>query len=272
MKLSIITVNLNNAEGLQKTMESVFAQTFSDYEYLIIDGDSTDGSKELIKKHQNELGYWVSEKDEGIYSAMNKGIVKARGEYLLFLNSGDYLFTNFSLFELFQDSEDEDIVYGNVYVIDEEKKWIKTYPSKLSFSFFLGDSLHHQSCIIKRHLFDKLGLYNTEFKIISDWEFCMNAICLHRASYKYLDSCVSVFRRDGFSSLLDNVELFKKERAAVIYKTYQAFIPDYDKAAKTKLELEECKSSLNNINNSRLYKFVKRTANNSFIRIIRNLF
>ena len=90
MKLSIITVNLNNLEGLKKTYESVVSQTFTDYEWLVIDGGSTDGSREFIEQHQDKFAYWCSEPDKGIYNAMNKGIVRAKGEYLNFMNSGDY--------------------------------------------------------------------------------------------------------------------------------------------------------------------------------------
>ncbi len=89
-KLSIITINYNNRSGLQKSMQSVFAQSFTDYEYIIIDGGSTDGSKELIEENSGRLAYWVSESDNGIYHAMNKGILKAKGELLIFLNSGDF--------------------------------------------------------------------------------------------------------------------------------------------------------------------------------------
>ncbi|MEP7170167.1 MAG: glycosyltransferase, partial [Bacteroidota bacterium] len=88
---SIITVNLNNAAGLKKTIESVVTQTFNDVEYIIIDGASTDGSKEVIKNYETKISYWVSEKDTGIYNAMNKAIKKAKAEYCLFLNSGDSL-------------------------------------------------------------------------------------------------------------------------------------------------------------------------------------
>ena len=92
MKLSVITINLNDAEGLQKTLRSVWErQSFTDFEHIVIDGASTDGSVEVIKKYADKLAYWVSEPDKGIYSAMNKGIVRARGEYLLFINSGDWL-------------------------------------------------------------------------------------------------------------------------------------------------------------------------------------
>ena len=95
MKLSIITVNLNNLEGLKKTYESVVCQTFTDYEWLVIDGGSTDGSREFIEQHQDKFAYWCSEPDKGIYNAMNKGIVKAKGEYLNFMNSGDCFASSF---------------------------------------------------------------------------------------------------------------------------------------------------------------------------------
>ena len=93
-KLSIITVNLNKAKGLQKTIESVIFQTFTDYEYIIIDGGSTDGSKQIIEQYADKITYWVSEPDSGIYNGMNKGIKVAKGEYCLFLNSEDYLLSN----------------------------------------------------------------------------------------------------------------------------------------------------------------------------------
>ena len=90
--LSIITVNLNNCDGLQKTIDSVVGQTFTDYEWIVIDGGSMDGSRELIEQYADCLAYWCSEPDNGIYNAMNKGISRATGEWLLFLNSGDSLF------------------------------------------------------------------------------------------------------------------------------------------------------------------------------------
>src|SRR5690606_22317295 len=110
-KLSIVTINLNNLVGLQKTMQSVFNQTFTDYEYIVIDGGSTDGSKEYIEKHTNKLVYWVSEKDGGVYEAMNKGIIKATGEYCNFLNSGDYFWNN-SVLEKSLVHNEVDIFYG----------------------------------------------------------------------------------------------------------------------------------------------------------------
>jgi acetyltransferase-like isoleucine patch superfamily enzyme len=123
MKLSIITINRNNAAGLRKTIESVVSQTYTDFEYIIIDGASTDDSVNIIKEYAEatlpcgeglgERLYWVSEPDKGIYNAMNKGILKANGEYCLFLNSGDWLYDNDVLNDVFSISPTEDIVYGN---------------------------------------------------------------------------------------------------------------------------------------------------------------
>jgi len=112
-KLSIITVNLNNAEGLRKTIESVVTQTFTDFEYIIIDGGSTDGSVEIIKLYADKITYWVSEPDKGIYNGMNKGIMVAKGEYCQFLNSGDWLVNENVLKEVFADV---DIVYGDLKI------------------------------------------------------------------------------------------------------------------------------------------------------------
>src|SRR5690348_5936351 len=115
-RLSLITINLNDLQGLRKTLDSIFTQTFTDYEYIIIDGGSTDGSLEEIKKSQDKLVYWTSEKDEGIYNAMNKGIVKAKGEYTLFMNSGDYLYSEDTLNKVFENANNEDLIYGDAMV------------------------------------------------------------------------------------------------------------------------------------------------------------
>src|SRR6478735_1115877 len=113
IQLSIITINYNNLQGLQKTIESVVSQSFKDFEYIIIDGGSTDGSKVLIEKYSESITYWVSEKDNGIYPAMNKGIQVANGEYLLFLNSGDWFYENTTLSMAIPMLRPFDIVYGN---------------------------------------------------------------------------------------------------------------------------------------------------------------
>src|SRR5574344_2490955 len=112
MKLSIITINYNNAEGLEKTIKSVINQTFTDYEYIIIDGGSTDGSTDIIKKYRENIDYWVSESDKGIYKAMNKGITYTHGEYLNFMNSGDCFHSSTVLNEVARNFNNTDIIIG----------------------------------------------------------------------------------------------------------------------------------------------------------------
>ncbi|MBT8324244.1 MAG: glycosyltransferase, partial [Winogradskyella sp.] len=134
LKLSIITVNFNNAEGLKKTVDSVTAQTWKDFEYIIIDGSSTDGSTEVIKANKNIIDRWVSEPDEGVYQAMNKGISMANGEYLLFLNSGDHFYKDDVLEKFHKELKEQDLIYFNLNVVEGKKDFIKEYPEKLSFA------------------------------------------------------------------------------------------------------------------------------------------
>ena len=131
MKLSIITINLNNKNGLSETISSVIAQTFTDYEYIIIDGQSTDGSLEVIKQNANHINQWISENDHGIYNAMNKGLNLAKGEYCLFLNSGDSLYDSDVLQVLFSQSFTEDIISGGIELYSHTKKWYHCCPIKI---------------------------------------------------------------------------------------------------------------------------------------------
>lgn len=250
VKLSIITINFNNLKGLEKTMKSVLAQTFIDYEYIVIDGGSTDGSEEYIAKNTEKLTYWISEKDKGIYEAMNKGILKANGEYLLFLNSGDYLLNDNSIPKIFESSEGQDIIYGSLIIDYNGEQVVATYPDKLNFSYFLSNTLPHQSSFIKRSLFNSVGLYNEKFKSTSDWEFFIKAICKYNATYKYIPITLSVFHNDGISSKPENQEWIKADKKEALKNHFPVFLDDY---AKLKyLELVERK--LLNIESSRFWK------------------
>jgi glycosyltransferase involved in cell wall biosynthesis len=258
-KLSIITINLNNAEGLQKTMESIFDQTFTDYEYIIIDGGSADGSVDEIKKHESKLSYWISEKDNGIYNAMNKGIAKAKGEYIMFMNSGDYLYSDKTLNEIFKNSNNEDIIYGDAMSVDGNGtlKRVIEYPGQLTFKHFLTKTIHHTSSLIKAELFQKYGLYNEENRIVSDWEFFIKVICLYQVSYKYLNFIFSCFIADGISSQVENREIKLEEKQKVLNKFFPAFLPDYkEDVDKNKLAMENA-ARLRLYKNSRLHKVVE---------------
>lgn len=210
MKLSIITINLNNKQGLERTINSVLSQTYFDkVEYIIIDGGSTDGSKELIEQHKDKLYYWCSELDKGIYNAMNKGIEAATSDYLLFLNSGDYLKENNVLERTFPYLE-YDFVYGNEWKVNERNKspYEAKYPDKLDESFFRRTTLPHQSAFIKAELL-KENHYSEDYKIISDWIFFIEAFRSGK-TYKHMPFIVSVYDCSGFS--YQNINLMQQEK------------------------------------------------------------
>jgi len=259
-KISIITINLNNLKGLKRTMESVFEQTFTDYEYIIIDGCSTDGSKELIEKNQNRFSYWISETDKGIYNAMNKGILRATGAYLLFLNSGDYFYSKRVLMRMIENSNNEDIIYGNLMIDrgERDKNEVKLYPQLLTFKYFFKGTLPHSSSLIKKELFTEVGLYNEENKVVSDWEFFLKAICLFQASYQYVNLIVSCFHPDGISSKRESVQIILNEKQMILNKAFGAFLPDYQSAEKQKQIAVELSNSLNLYKNSRMHRFIEK--------------
>jgi glycosyltransferase involved in cell wall biosynthesis len=164
-KISIITINYNNLEGLKKTVSSVTNQTWKGFQFIIIDGGSNDGSLEYIKTNEDVFDYWVSESDNGVYHAMNKGIKNANGEYLFFLNSGDQFYNKKVLEKNNSFLKEKDIIYFNLKVIDENKVFIKEYPEVLSFSYFVKDTLPHPATFIKKELFDRIGLYDENLRM-----------------------------------------------------------------------------------------------------------
>lgn len=212
MKLSIITINFNNSLGLEKTIRSVISQTFCDFEYIIIDGNSTDGSVDIIIRYSDKINYWISESDSGIYNAMNKGIRQAKGEYILFLNSGDSFKNHesieYSQFYLFS----QDIIYCNLCLVFERSCTVKIYPDKLSMKYFLDDALPHPASFIRRTLFDKYGYYDESYKIVSDWVFFFNVIVLKDGTYKHVNKSISLFTVDGISSNMDNYKTILSEK------------------------------------------------------------
>ena len=267
MKLSIITINYNNAEGLRKTLASVASQTFRDFEHIIVDGGSTDGSVEVIREYADKLaspksspkgkdfntadysslpfregagvGYqvrWISEPDKGIYNAMNKGIeialgkrvvnsfnrsefvedknkgIKmASGEYLLFLNSGDYLVDENVVKNVMNENLQEDIVYGKQMTEkDGTLMPMKFYsPEEMSFCAFLKSTLPHQCTFIRVALFDKIGMYNEQNKIVSDWEWNLVALFRWNVSLREIDVPISVYDTKGISSNQKMYEILK---------------------------------------------------------------
>lgn len=231
-KLSIITINYNNIEGLKRTVESVLNQTWQEFEYIVIDGGSTDGSKEYIESQNDKIDYWVSERDKGVYNAMNKGILQTSGEYLLFLNSGDHFYDNKVLEKNQHVIKDYELIYFNLNVIGEKKQFIKEYPDQLSFAYFLKDNLPHPSIFIKKDLFGKVGLYQEDFKIVSDWKFFIDSVCRYNSKYVHVNKTLTTFYLDGISSLIENKSIIDQEKKIVLQSDYACYMKDLEDVLK----------------------------------------
>jgi glycosyltransferase involved in cell wall biosynthesis len=227
-KTSIITINYNDRPGLKKTIDSVRGQTFRNFEFIIIDGNSSDGSKKLIEENADIITQAISEPDNGIYHAMNKGIRIATGDYLLFLNSGDFLYDT-SVMQKINTMIDGNygIYYGDIIYDEPDHSRTVTFPDQLTFDFFYEQNLSHQASFIKRSLFQELFFYNEEYKIVSDWEFFLYAICKRDVSYKHLDTLVTVYDATGISSNLDNHQMMNIERTQSLHKHFPSFMADY---------------------------------------------
>lgn len=248
MQLSIITINYNNKSGLEETIKSVVSQKYSDFQYIVIDGGSTDGSVDVIKKYSDKISYWISESDKGVYNAMNKGILQAKGEYVLFMNSGDLLKEDISIGRIFDQTNGEDVVYLNVEIVSpNQEPYVKKYPAKLDLLFFIVSNICHQSTFIKRNLFSKYGLYSETMLISSDWAFFLDVICKYRCSYKYIDECLSVFFIGGISSLEENYDLIYKERDACMKENHEQIYTLYKEWESQRSELHKlrCSKSIN---------------------------
>lgn len=225
MKLSIITINFNDCKGLEKTIQSVVSQTYNDFEYIVIDGASSDGSVDVIKKYSDKLTHWVSEPDTGIYNAMNKGTRMALGEYCLYLNSGDFLAADDVLERAFSYNFTEDIVCCNCLDFDDKHEWLKVPPQNVSLFTFYGGSLPHPTAFIKRELLKRLGGYNESYRIMSDWCFFLDAMIKHQSSYRALDVVLTKFNCYGISSTSSIIETDKA--IGYMYANYPRIMEDY---------------------------------------------
>lgn len=228
MLISIITINFNDLAGLKKTMASVLAQTYNNIEYIVIDGGSTDGSREYIEAHKDSLAYWVSEPDTGIYNAMNKGIDKAAGDYLLFLNSGDFLWKNEMINNVSKTlSGGKDLYYGNLLMDYNGNHKESIYPDKLTFSYFYHRGhLPHPATFINRSLFNRVSKFKEDFKIVSDYDFLVSAVCKHNASYEHFDDIITVYDTTGLSANPKYRTLLLKEKELSLRSNFPLFMDD----------------------------------------------
>ena len=232
MRYSIITINFNDKEGLSRTIKSVIDQTFKDFEYIIIDGGSTDGSVDIIKQYADHISYWISEKDKGVYNAMNKGIAQAKGDYLVFMNSGDCFHTP-DILRLMSDYQ-EDIICGKVLKGDT------TIPSghykpTITLVDLMRGSLPHQAMFIKKEVMVKHP-YDENYKILSDWKFCIQALVFDNCSFRNSDVIVADYDISGIST--NSNGLLAKEREIILKELFpQRIIDDYKRMTPVDDEL-----------------------------------
>ena len=287
MKLSIITINYNNAEGLRKTLTSVAAQTYRNIEHIIIDGGSTDDSVDVIREYaerptpnpslQGREIIWISEKDKGIYNAMNKGIEialgkrvvdtfnrsersedknkgisKVTGDYIQILNSGDLLAAPdvtermmAALGAYSQESRAKSqekcpaIIYGNMIKKDYTTGKIigKSREVEYSLRQYYSSTMNHDCCYFRRDLFETYGLYDENLKIVSDWKWFLRTIGLGNVKPVYGDIDVTIFDASGISET--NLALRNQERRQVLEELLPpAALADYDKHAFETMQMD----------------------------------
>lgn len=254
MRYSIITINYNNKDGLRRTIKSVVNQTCKDFDFIIIDGGSTDGSVDVIKEHVAVISYWVSEKDNGVYHAMNKGVAVAKGDYCIFMNSGDCFHFSEALISTMEFQED--IICGKVL------KGNSTTPSghrkpTISLVDLMRGSLPHQAMFIKRELLVKHP-YDERYKILSDWKFCIETIVFGNCSFRNIDTIIANYDTTGIST--NSNGLLPKERELVLNELFPPrILADYKRLTLVDDELLDQSLLLTKTSGAR--KLAKRIIN-----------
>ena len=224
MKLSIITINYNNKAGLQKTIDSVICQTWKDYEWIIIDGGSTDGSKELIEQYQQHFAYWCSEPDKGVYNAMNKGVEHAHGMYVSFMNSGDIFHDGDVLADVFSKALHGDILIGQVRCMGTDLIVNQFTMNTCDIGWQrINEGFCHQGTFSKLALL-KAYPFDENLKIASDWKFWCQTIIFENKSIQNLGIIVADYDMNGMSSDEENDELHRKERELIIKSLFPPII------------------------------------------------
>lgn len=207
--VSIITVVYNGAKHLEQTITSVLNQSYKNIEYIVIDGGSTDSTVDIIKQYENKIDFWQSERDNGIYFAMNKGISLAKGELIGILNADDYYLPNTIEKTIEADKLNHaDIYYGDMRYISESGELLsaaKPHISKMNEM----PAIFHPTCFVRRSVYEKAGMFDTRYKISSDYDFLLR--CLKQNfSFQYIPEVLTCFRIGGMSSsCASNIEGYK---------------------------------------------------------------
>lgn len=226
MRLSIITVTYNNREGLERTFQSIDRQNCKDFEYIVVDGASSDGSVEVIRKYEHCITKWVSEVDTGIYNAMNKGVRLSSGEYCLFINSGDELYSPSTIQEILNEKFDEDFVQGIIYRNNGRKEMFVDPPKEVTLSFYIyGNNNYHQASLISRKLLLSHP-YDEKYRIAADYKFNIECLVKYNCSFRPIYVVIAKYEYGGRS-----VSVRHDQEPYIIYRELfpQRILNDYVK-------------------------------------------
>lgn len=194
---SIITICFNEQDSIGKTCDSIVAQSFQGFEWIVIDGGSTDGTLDVLARYQDRITVLVSEPDNGIYNAMNKGVQRAGGEYIVFMNGGDR-FADEGVLEAVSAAPRKDLLYGDLR-FDGSEPSVKRYPDVLPPGYLLNNMLPHQASYIRRTLFEAHGLHDESFRIAGDYEMFARLVVNHEVATHHINRVLAVFGDDGIS-------------------------------------------------------------------------
>lgn len=227
--ISVVTINRNNSSGLRRTLFSVVSQTYADYEYIVVDGDSTDDSKIILQQFLSSINVLIIEPDSGIYDAMNKGLKASSGEYVIFLNSGDTFTSPYVLSELSSATEEFDVVFGNIEI--QLKSGMKTIHTSETIYFansYQHDLPPHPSLLVRRSLYLSKGMFDTAYPITADVLTISRIFADPSVTYSKIATIVATFDHSGTSSLVKNELSIYSERRRFISKYFPAYLSDLD--------------------------------------------
>lgn len=278
MKVSIITIAYNNLDGLKDTYQSIRKQTFSDYEWIVVDGGSTDGTKEFLQEHNSEIAWWCCEPDKGVYNAQNKGTEHARGEYCIYMNSGDFFYDDDVLKKIFEKNIDADIIYGNwLLVFEDGTTRLGPAPEMPDMAYFFNENICHQSMLIKTGIILNRP-YDESFEIYGDWDEWISAF-LQGKSFAKVDIIICKFIVGGLSTgdsnTLDTKRKVEMERLKEKYypepwrKTMSRVVPVLQEYNAVKIwEGNDNMTSFSAAFYERKFLVEKRKKHNKIIRIL----
>ncbi len=227
LTFSIITVCYNSQLTIERTIQSVLDQTYTDIEYIIIDGKSADNTLSVINPYKDKVARIISEKDNGLYDAMNKGIVRASGDYILFLNADDYLFNETSITRaaaiIREDERSADVYYGNVLIFDETSGRANIWQAaKVSRFSLFRSAIPHPATFYSKEAFAKNGLFDLNYPIAADYEWMVRALLRNGLQFKRIDTLIAVFAKGGISTKPGLSKRIKAEKKQIVQEHYPA--------------------------------------------------